>query len=157
MRKKFRNIQGVHVDEIDYTLDVLKAKPGAKVYIGTDSQKRARRIEYATVIAYRYGHRGAHFIFYKWTVPRKGYGKGDALIQRRLLQEVQATMETAQRLQDHSIQIHQIDFDLNGDPKWKSHMFVQMAVGWAASLGFRVSIKPDEQIATKAANNLVNG
>ena len=65
-------------------------------------------------------------------------------------------MEIAQRLLDHSIKVHQIDFDLNMDEKWKSSKFVNVAVGWARGMGCEASIKPDEQVATKAANQIVN-
>jgi predicted RNase H-related nuclease YkuK (DUF458 family) len=157
VRKIFKNIKGERVDEIDYSFKILKEKPFTKIYIGTDSQKKRKTIEYATVIVYRYGKQGAHFIYSRWNVRRKGYGKGDALIERRLTEEIQATVETAQRLKEHSILVYQIDLDLNGDPKWKSNKFVQMGVGWARGLGYRVSIKPEEQVAVKAANNIVNG
>ena len=158
MRKIFRTVEGKQIhNEVEYTLEVLKRTPGTKVYVGTDSQKRARKIEYAVVIAFRYGRKGCHFIYHKWNVKRKGYGRGDALIERRLREEIEATMEVVQKLSDHSIRVHQVDFDLNGDPKWKSHKFVEMAKGWATSLGFKVGIKPEELVACKAANNIVNG
>lgn len=157
MRKLFRNVHGETVDEIAYSLDILRKNPGAKIYVGTDSQKRRKTIEYATVIAYRYGTRGAHYIYSKWNVRRKGYGKGDTLIEKRLRKEIETTMETVQRLDENSIKVHQVDFDLNCDPKWKSSKFVQMATGWATGLGYKVSIKPDVQVACKAANHIVNG
>lgn len=156
MRKVFKNVNGEVVDEVKYTLDILKRFPGAKVYIGSDSQKRRKTIEYATVIAYRYGARGCHIIYHRWNVRRKGYGRGEALIEKRLMLEVERSMETAQRLMENSIKIHQIDFDLNSDEKWESSRFVQQAVGWAKGMGCKPSIKPDEQVATRAANQIVN-
>lgn len=156
MRKVFRDIHGNRVDEIDYSLKVLREKKGCTVYVGSDSQKKRKTIEYATVIAYRYGHKGCHIIYSKEAVRRKGYGRGDALIQKRLLKEIEDSVETAERLTNNSIKVEQIDFDLNGNPKWKSNKLVQMAVGWASSLGYKVSIKPDVQVASKAANHIVN-
>lgn len=157
MRKVFRNIEGDYVEEISYTLEVLKKNPGTRIYIGTDSQKRRKTIDYATVIVYRYGTRGCHFIFSKWNVPKKGYGRGDELIQRRLYEEIQSSIQVAERLTENSIKIYQIDLDINGeDTNSKSNKFVQMGVGWAKGLGYRVSIKPNEQVAVKAANQIVN-
>ena len=157
MRRLFRNIHGETVqNEIQYTLDVLKSHPTAKVYVGSDSQKRRKTIDYAVVIAYRYGTRGAHFIYSKWGIPKKGYGKGDALIEKRLVEEVSTTMAVANRLAENGVNVHQVDFDLNGNPKWKSNKFVQMATGWATALGYKVAIKPDVMVACKAANHLVN-
>ena len=59
-------------------------------------------------------------------------------------------------LRDNLISVQQIDLDLNGDPRWKSNRFVQMNVGWAKCLGYKVSIKPDVQVAVNAANHIVN-
>lgn len=157
MRKRFRTIEGKYVDEISYILKVLSENPGAKVYVGSDSQKRRRTIEYAVAIVIRYGNRGCHYIYNTWNVDRKGYGRGEALIEKRLTEEVTATMDTAQHLTENSVQVYQVDLDLNGDPKWKSNKFVQMATGWAIGMGYKVSIKPDEQVATKACNHIVNG
>jgi predicted RNase H-related nuclease YkuK (DUF458 family) len=156
MRKRFRTTKGTYVDEISHTLKVLSENKGAKVYVGTDSQKRRKTIEYATVIAIRYGRRGCHFIYHQWSVRRKGYGRGDELIERRLTEEINSSIETAIYLTENSVQVYQIDLDLNCDPKWKSNKFVQMGVGWATGLGYKVAIKPDEQVACKAANNIVN-
>ncbi|MCO6501384.1 MAG: hypothetical protein J5I47_13560 [Vicingus serpentipes] len=156
MRRLFKNIHGESIDEIKHTLDVLKANPGTKVYVGTDSQKKRKSIEYAVVIAYRYGHRGCHFIYSKWNVSRKGYGRGDDLIIKRLTEEIQTSIEVAERLKEGSISVYQIDLDLNGNPKWKSNKLVQMGVGWARGLGYNVAIKPEELVAVKAANQLVN-
>lgn len=77
-------------------------------------------------------------------------------MERRLVDEITETINTAQLLTDSSIHVEQVDLDLNGDPKWKSNRMVQMGVGWAKGLGYRVSIKPDLQVATKAANHLVS-
>lgn len=156
MKRKFVNNKGEQVDIVPYILKVLVENPGATIYVGSDSQKKKKTIDYATVIAIRYGFRGAHVIHNRWSVKRKGYGRGDALIEKRLTVEIAATMEIADYLRRNSISIYQIDLDLNGDPKWKSNKFVQMGVGWASGLGFKVAIKPEEVCAAKAANHIVN-
>ena len=155
-RKDFVTIEGVSVDPIEHSFDILRSRPGTKIYVGSDSQKKRKTIEYATVIAYRYGRNGCHFIYRRTSVRRKGYGRGDELIRRRLIEEVTETLKTATRLIDNSIRVHQLDFDLNGDPKWKSEAFVSLATGWAAGIGIKSSIKPEVQVASKAANNIVN-
>lgn len=158
MRRVYRNIHGkIVTDEVKYTLDYLSQNPGTKLYIGSDSQKKRKVIQYALVLAYRKGTTGAHFIYTKWDVPKKGALRGDALIVQRLQNEIQCSIEFAERLKEHSINVHQIDLDLNDDPSFKSNNLVQMGVGWARGLGYNVTIKPDEQVATKAANHIVNG
>jgi hypothetical protein len=47
----------------------------------------------------------------------------------------------------------QIDLDYNVDERYFSSRLVQAASGWATSLGYRVNIKPDNQIATRAADH----
>lgn len=157
MRKIFRNVRGEVVgDPVKYSLEILAKNQGAKVYVGADSQKRRKTIEYAVVIAYRYGQNGVHYIYHRWHVKRKGYGRGDALVERRLTEEIHMSIEIAEFLKENSISVYQIDLDLNNNPKWKSNRYVQMGVGWATGLGYKVAVKPDELVAVKAANHLVN-
>lgn len=159
MRRVFRNVHNKVVkDEVEYTMDFLKKYPGTKLYVGADSQKKRKVIQYALVLAYRRGSTGAHFIYTKWEVKKSDLKRGgDSLINQRLTEEIQSSIELAERLKEHSINVHQIDLDLNDDPSYKSNKLVQMGVGWARGLGYKVAIKPEEQIATKAANHLVNG
>lgn len=156
MKRIFKNVDGLIVDPVAYTFSIIQKNAGTKIYVGTDSQKKRSVIEYATVIAYRYGRRGCNLIYHRWNVKRKGYGRGDALIERRLTDEIHASIMVAEELSSNSIKIEQIDLDLNGDPQWKSNKLVQMGVGWARGLGYNVSIKPDFQVAVKAANHIVN-
>ncbi len=43
--------------------------------------------------------------------------------------------------------------DYNSQDKYFSSKLVQPVVGWAMSLGYKTNIKPDNQIATKAADH----
>ena len=42
--------------------------------------------------------------------------------------------------------------DYNDDGYWPSNRLVSSTCGWASSLGYKVNIKPNAQIATKAAD-----
>ena len=42
--------------------------------------------------------------------------------------------------------------DYNSDESFKSHKLISAAQGWANSLGYKVNIKPNNQIATRAAD-----
>ena len=46
----------------------------------------------------------------------------------------------------------QIDMDYNGDESFQSHKLISAAKGWANSLGYKVNVKPNNQIATRAAD-----
>ena len=67
--KKFRSVDNGYVDPIQHTLEVLKKYPSTKIYIGTDSQNVGIQTVYVTVIAYRFGVRGVHYIYNKEIIP----------------------------------------------------------------------------------------
>jgi len=46
----------------------------------------------------------------------------------------------------------EIDMDYNNDEYFMSHKLVSAARGWARSYGYKVNIKPNKQIATRAAD-----
>ena len=43
--------------------------------------------------------------------------------------------------------------DYNNDEKFISNKLISAAKGWANSLGYKVNVKPHNQIATKAADH----
>ena len=61
----FKNIKGDRLDPVQHTIEVLKNYPYAEIHIGTDSQNINKQTYYTTVIAYRLGTRGVHYIFNK--------------------------------------------------------------------------------------------
>ena len=61
----FKNIKGERVDTVNHTLEIMKSYPYAEIHIGTDSQNINKETLYTTVIAYRLGSRGVHYIFSK--------------------------------------------------------------------------------------------
>ena len=142
----FKDIRGNPIDPVKHTLDVIKNYPYVEIHIGTDSQNINRQSRYTTVIAYRLGSRGVHYILSKthvniirdmWT---------------RLLKEAEFSVDTAEWLTKKvSIRV-EIDMDYNEDESYKSHKLISAAKGWANSLGYKVNVKPNNQIATRAAD-----
>ena len=142
----FKDIRGNPIDPVKHTLDVIKNYPYVEIHIGTDSQNINRQSRYTTVIAYRLGSRGVHYILSKthvniirdmWT---------------RLWKEAEFSVDTAEWLTKKvSIRV-EIDMDYNEDESYKSHKLISAAKGWANSLGYKVNVKPDNQIATRAAD-----
>jgi len=61
----FKDIHGNRVDPVNHTLEVIKNYPYAEIHIGTDSQNINKESRYTTVIAYRLGSRGVHYILSK--------------------------------------------------------------------------------------------
>ena len=143
----FKDINGNRVDPISHTLEIIKHYPYAEIHIGTDSQNMGKQTRYTTVIAYRLGTRGVHYILSKSKV---------TLIKdmwTRLWQEAEKSIDVAEWLTQQIAVRVEIDMDYNGDENFKSHKLVAAAKGWANSLGYKVNVKPHNQIATRAADH----
>ena len=142
----FKNIKGERVDTVNHTLEIMKSYPYAEIHIGTDSQNINKETLYTTVIAYRLGSRGVHYIFSKqkkeiirdmWT---------------RLWKEAEYSVDVAEWLTKKITLKVEIDMDYNEDKSYKSYKLISAAKGWANSLGYKVNVKPNNQIATRAAD-----
>jgi predicted RNase H-related nuclease YkuK (DUF458 family) len=146
MIKKFRKTNGELVDALKHTLEILNKYPSVKIHVGTDSQNKKGITKYATVIAYRYGTRGVHYIYLKQKFP-KIKNRWD-----KLWRETVFSIEAAVWLRDQINLDIVIDMDYSDEKENWSNKLVNSAKGWAESLGFKVNIKPYNQIATKAAD-----
>lgn len=144
--KVFRTVKGDVVDVVKHTLDVLKKHPNASIRVGTDSQNTGSVTSYSTVIAYRYGTRGVHYIASKKRVPRIND------LWTRLWKEAEDSVEVAEWLTEKINTKVVIDMDYNDDDTHNSNKLISAAKGWANSLGYTVYVKPDELIATRAAD-----
>jgi hypothetical protein len=148
MNRVFKKVDGTTVDIVKHTLSILKEYPWVEIHVGTDSQNHRRKTYYSVVIAYRYGNRGVHYIVHNQKVPK--------IKDRwtRLWKEAELSIETAEFITSKisSLKV-EIDFDYNVDERYFSSKLVQAASGWATSLGYKVNIKPDNQVATKAADH----
>ncbi len=146
MNRVFKKVDGQVVDIVKHTLSILEECPYVEIHVGTDSQNHRRNTIYNTVIAYRYGNRGVHYILHSEKVKK--------IKDRwtRLWREAEMSIETAELVSSKIKVKIEIDLDFNSDERHFSNKLVQAASGWAASLGYKVNIKPDNQIATKAAD-----
>ena len=142
---KFLKIDGQKIDPLDYTLNIIKEYPDVKIHVGTDSHSINDNTRYITAIAYRFNQSGVHYIYSKSNFPK--------IVDKweRLWKETELSIEIAQILDNKEINL-EIDMDYNSDEKYYSNKLVSVAKGWANSLGFKVNIKPFNQIATSAAD-----
>ena len=146
--KIFKTIQGLPVDVVEHTLEVLKTYPISDIHIGTDSQNLRNKTVYVTVIAFRYGIRGAHYLLYKEIVPKIKDNWS------RLFKETELSLEVADWFTSKIKVPVQIDMDYNEDINFEiSNRLIPACKGWAVSLGYDVNCKSGEQIATKAADH----
>ena len=146
----FKDIHGNRIDPVNHTLEVIKQYPYAEIHIGTDSQNINKETRYTTVIAYRLGSRGVHYILSKSTY---------SIIRdmwTRLWMECEKSVEVALYLREHGIEIDTVDLDYNIDPAKKSNKLVKAAVGYVNGFGFKARYKPDLLPGVYAADNIAN-
>ena len=74
-------------------------------------------------------------------------------IWKRLWKEAEMSIEVAEWLSNQINVKIEIDMDYNSDEKFISNKLISAAKGWANSLGYKVNVKPNNQIATKAADH----
>tara|TARA_Y100000768_G_scaffold370061_1_gene335552 strand:+ start:4633 stop:5091 length:459 start_codon:yes stop_codon:yes gene_type:complete len=142
----FKDIKGNIIDPIDHTREIIKKNPFVEVHVGTDSQSLAKMTQYITVIAYRYGNRGVHYILKKNGVPQIKD------LWTRLWKETELSIDIAESIKKSLNVIPEIDLDYNENENFKSNKLVNASKGLANSLGYKVNIKPHIQIATRAAD-----
>jgi predicted RNase H-related nuclease YkuK (DUF458 family) len=143
----FKDISGKRIDTLAHTLNILKKNPSVEIHVGSDSQSVGKQTIYCTVIAYRFGNRGVHYVLSKTAVP---------LISdmwTRLWKEAELSIEVAEWISKLVPLKIEIDMDYNEDENFQSYKLISAAKGWANSLGYKVNVKPNNQIATRAADH----
>lgn len=148
MEKYFKTEEGGLVNVIEHCQEQIK-QDNLKIYISTDSQNYGGKSVFVTAVVFRYGLRGAHYIYLKQRIPRIRD------IFTRLWKEGELTVECAEMItQEIPLKIEALEFDYNNKKITKSTNLVPALVGWASSLGYNTRVKPDEMIAAKAADHL---
>ena len=149
MDKYFRTEGGERVNVVEHTLEQLKKWPNLTIRIGTDSQDFGRASRYATVIVYRYGHRGAHYIYFLEDVPKQKD------MFTRLYDEAVRTIEAAQLIDSEiPVAFDGLEFDYNHIPQFNSNRLLASVRGWAMGLNYKAIFKGEEQMATRAADHV---
>lgn len=151
VKKYFKNINGQTVDIVEFCQQ--KCTNNTTLYVGTDSVVTKDKTAFVVVVAIRFGKpqdktaKGGTFCYLIHKVPRHK----DKL--ERLRQEADVTMEMVQYLEDNYIPVDIVEFDYNSDPSHDSNKVIDQ-VGWATGLGYKITVKPDEQVAVKAADHI---
>lgn len=149
MNKYFKTEEGQIVDILEHAVSQLQTFPDLKIHIATDSQNYGANTVYATVIVFRYGLKGAHYIYLKQRLPRIRNHFN------RLYKEGELTIECAEYLTSNvSVKVHALEFDYNDKKKTASTNLIPIMKGWAESLGYKALVKPDLLIAAKASDHL---
>jgi predicted RNase H-related nuclease YkuK (DUF458 family) len=150
--KQFKLESGKDIDVLAHTSEQFMKyalDKSFRVYVGCDSQNKRYGTTYVTVIAYRYGHRGTHYIYTREKVSKiKDRYK-------RLWGEVERSVQVATLLQTSGYKVNCIDLDFNKKEIARSSEMVAAARGYVTGMGFECSVKPEEQVASRAADHIV--
>lgn len=141
------------IELVPFVLNYLQEKPETKLFIGTDSQRRRKRVVYATVVVLYNEKKGGKVIYAKMITPpiKDNF--------TRLFKEVELSIEIANTLLEAGIQqsLMAIDLDFNEDRQYFSNKLLTSALGWATALGFTCRTKPKAVAASYASDRLVKG
>lgn len=149
MERYFRTVHGELVNLHDHIVEQVALNPGLSIYIGTDSQNGKSSTVFATVVVFRYGTSGAHFVYLKQKV-RKLKDRFE-----RLFEEAVKTIDLAEQItRELPVRIEALEFDYNERIKTESTKVIPAARGWAESLGYKVVVKPEGLLAIKAADHV---
>jgi len=147
-----------------YIRNYIDLNPEVEIYIGTDSQKRRRRmVNYVTSICFRHPGNGVHVIYYKKLekLPKDLYTK--------LWREVEFTISVVKLLNELSFNLIDgieegedfidkcritVDLDINGLKKHGSNIAFESTKGYISSLGYVVRTKPEGFAASRASDHL---
>lgn len=141
------------LDPIKYTKEFIgaHADKDIKIYIGCDSQNfsKKRFTGVVTVIAFHMGRNGVHYIYKveKFKMIRDMF--------QRLWLEATRSVQIAETLRDSGILITRVDLDFNNDDEWDSNRLVAASEGFIKGLGYNVASKPNELVASRAADHIV--
>ena len=147
-------LQGDILENIERTI-VREREAGhrLKVCIGTDSQKRGSRIEFATVIVFVREKKGG-FMFITNYRERAPMG-----IKERMILEVGRSVEIAYAMCDlltkYDVEL-EVHADINTDPSFKSNKALNEAMGYILGMGFVFKAKPEAFASSYCADKVVH-
>ncbi|MEP6674003.1 MAG: ribonuclease H-like YkuK family protein [Ferruginibacter sp.] len=157
-QQQWRKLNGEKIrqpiaDEIIMTVAKEKAAGyELKVCIGTDSQKKGKETEFATVIVFiRKGKGGFMYIQNEKT-------KRKMNIKERMLLEVAKSIEVAYALCSIFTAFNvdmEVHADINTNPNFKSNDALKEAMGYIMGMGFEFKAKPHAFASSSCANKMV--
>jgi predicted RNase H-related nuclease YkuK (DUF458 family) len=125
----------------------------AKIYVGTDSQVKYKKVKFITAVVIVTPEEGGHILrspLYKDDLPKDKKNKPD--LRARLLHEAWLSIQTSLEiceLSDSEVVIH---LDINANPKFKSGKYKTEIAGFVAGSGFNYEIKPNAFVASCIAD-----
>lgn len=154
---KWRTFSGKPIDKnIEVAVEeaiIREQKNGfrLKVCIGTDSQVRGNKIDFATVIVFLREGRGGFMFVSNDTI------RSPMSLKERMLHEVSHSIEIAYTLcnilDKYNVDL-EVHADINTNPQFKSNPALSEAMGYIMSMGFRFRAKPDAFASSSCADKM---
>ncbi|CAN5615656.1 hypothetical protein BH10BAC2_BH10BAC2_06320 [soil metagenome] len=157
-QQQWRRLNGTRIKqpiEEEVRMMLIKEKESGydlKVCIGTDSQRKGKEIEFATVIVFIRKGKGGFMYIHNETTKRK------MAIKERMLEEVVRSINIAFRLCDLFIAFNidmEVHADINTNPNFKSNDALKEAMGYIMGMGFVFKAKPHAFASSSCANKIV--
>ncbi|MFT4663408.1 MAG: putative RNase H-related nuclease YkuK (DUF458 family) [Polaribacter sp.] len=123
-----------------------------KVCIGTDSQVRGGKVEFASVIVFLREKKGGFMFIHNSSSTR------EMTLRERMILEVGKSVEVAYGLcdlldkYDTELEVHA---DINTDPHFQSNVALKEAMGYILGMGFVFKAKPDAFASSSCADKVV--
>jgi len=123
-----------------------------KVCIGTDSQRKGKETEFATVIVFLREKKGGFMLISNFKRPNI------KSLKERMILEVSKSVEVAYHLCDmfdaYNVEL-EVHADINTDPHFKSHLALKEAMGYILGMGFGFKAKPDAFASSSCADKVI--
>ncbi len=140
-------------DLVERTIqEELEAGNKLKVCIGTDSQKKATQIDFATVIVFLREKKGG----FMYICTERSFERMS--LKKRMIDEVAKSVRVAYHLHTlfdkYNVEI-EVHADINSDPQFESNVAWKEAMGYILGMGFVFKSKPEAFASSCCADKLV--
>lgn len=123
-----------------------------KICIGTDSEVRGAKVEFATVIVLLREKKGGVMLINSYNMRQK------MGIKERMLLEVSRSIDISYKLCDlldkYNVEL-EVHADINTDPQFRSNVALNEAMGYILSMGFAFKAKPYAFASSSCADKMV--
>lgn len=123
-----------------------------KICIGTDSEVRGAKVEFATVIVLLREKKGGVMLINSYNMRQK------MGIKERMLLEVSRSIDISYKLCDlldkYNVEL-EVHADINTDPQFRSNVALNEAMGYIMSMGFAFKAKPYAFASSSCADKMV--
>lgn len=147
----WRTLSGERVADLLESVRGLVGGEDRTIHVGTDSKNRGAHTDFVVAVVVLEPGRGGRAIYKRIRFPRM------RPLVRRLLMEVELSVEVAELLDEGLPQSVVLHLDANPKREHRSSAYASMLAGIGMGYGFKVMLKPEAWCATNVADHVVRG